>query len=66
MQIFTFGPKFSNCYKIAEKYFPKAIKHPSENLEQISLELQKDKSSFAIMPIHNPKNGINHKNISRL
>jgi len=66
MQIFTFGPKYSNCYKIAEKFFPKAIKHPSENLKEISHELQKDKSSFAILPIHNPKNGINHKNIKFL
>ena len=66
MQIFTYGPKFSNSYKIAEKYFPQAIKHPSEELSQIAKELQADKSTYAILPIHSPKTGINDKNIKFL
>lgn len=66
MQIFTLGPKFSNSYKLAERYFPTANKIPSEDLEEICKKVSQDKTFFAMIPLSCPQNGLFQKNIEKL
>lgn len=66
MQIFTFGPKFSNSYKLAERYFPTANKIPCENLQEICQKLSTDKTFFAMLPLQCPTNGIFQNNIEHI